>query len=48
LARELGQPVNPSVIDRRLARHGWRKVAPATKLLQPPAPEKQIPSNNKK
>ena len=48
LARELGQPVKPSVIDWLLARHGWRKVAPDTKLLQRPAPQKQFPSNNKK
>src|ERR1035441_2162040 len=31
LAQRLGQPVNPLVVYRLLARHGWRKVAPDTR-----------------
>ena len=31
LAQRLGQPVKPSVGYRLVARHGWRKVAPATR-----------------
>ncbi len=31
LAQRLGQPVKPSVVDRLLARQGWRKVAPDTR-----------------
>lgn len=31
LAQRLGHPIAPSVVYRRLARHGWRKVAPDTR-----------------
>ncbi len=31
LAQQLGHPIQPSVVYRLLARHGWRKVAPDTR-----------------
>ncbi len=34
LAQKLGRKVNRSVVWRLLARHGWRKVAPATRHLK--------------